>query len=105
MPLQRKAYHSDLTEHEWNRIRRLLPKPAATGRPRENDREIINGILYVAWTGCRWDDMPHDIEASPKTCHRRLLEYLRQGIWDKIWRDLMLEADRRHKLNLGIRIK
>jgi transposase len=100
MPLNRKAYRSDLTDQEWNRIKRLLPKPAATGRPRVDDREVVNGILYVTWTGCRWDDLPHDIAASPKTCHRRLLEYQRLGVWDQIWRDLMREAHHRHKLNL-----
>lgn len=100
MPLNRKAYRSDLTDQEWKRIKRLLPQPAATGRPRADDREVINGILYVTWTGCRWDDLPHDIAASPKTCHRRLLEYQRQGVWDKIWRDLLREAQSRHELNL-----
>ena len=57
MPLNRKAYRSDLTDQEWNRIKRLLPKPAATSRPRVDDREVVNGILYVTWTGCRWDDL------------------------------------------------
>jgi transposase len=27
-------------------------------RPRADDRMVLNGILYVLTTGCRWCDMP-----------------------------------------------
>ncbi|MEM1586342.1 MAG: transposase [Candidatus Bathyarchaeia archaeon] len=36
----------------------LLPPRAGIGRPRIDDRIIVNGILYVLVTGCRWMDMP-----------------------------------------------
>lgn len=95
----RKPYRSDLTVSQWEFIRPLLPKSAKTGRPRSNDREVLNGILYVLRTGCQWEDMPHDIQASPKTCHRRLLEYQRRRVWQKILRRLLKEANRRGYLN------
>ncbi len=100
MSLARKAYRSDLTDAQWNRIKRLLPKPKWTGRTRVNEREVINGILYVLWTGCRWEDLPHDIAVSPKTCNRRLLEYQRHRIWQKILASLMKEAYRKGLINL-----
>ena len=31
----RKPYRSDVTDAQWERLKRLLPKPARTGRPRE----------------------------------------------------------------------
>jgi hypothetical protein len=43
----RKRYRSDLTEAQWQRIKGLLPRAQATGRPRCDEREAINGILYV----------------------------------------------------------
>ncbi len=98
--LPRKAYRSDLAEVQWRRVKRLRPKSAPTGRPRVNDREVINGILCVLSTGCRWEDLPHDIEASYQTCNRRLLEYQRRRVWQKILRELMKQANRRRKLNL-----
>src|SRR5215469_10661614 len=88
--LPRKAYRSDLSDAQWKRIKRLLPKPKRFGRPRSNDREVINGILYVLNTGCRWEDMPHDIDASYQRCR----------VWQKILSDLMKEADRRGLINL-----
>ncbi len=97
----RKPYRSDLTDEQWKRIKGLLPSSAQTGRKRIDDREVINGILYVLSTGCRWEDMPHDIEASPKTCNRRLLEYQRRRVWQKIIQELMKEAYRKGKINLN----
>ena len=99
--LPRKAYRSDLSDAQWKRIKRLLPQPKRLGRPRVNEREVINGILYVLTTGCRWEDMPHDIDASYQTCNRRLLEYQRRRIWQKILADLMKEADRKGLINLN----
>ena len=98
--LPRKAYRSDLSDVQWNRIKRLLPKPKRMGRPRSDDREVINGILYVLNTGCRWEDLPHDIAASYQTCHRRLLDYQRRRVWQKMLGDLLKEADRKGFINL-----
>ena len=98
--MPRKAYRSAVTDAQWERIKRLLPKPARTGRPRADEREVLNGIRYVLYTGCRWEDMPHDILASPKTCNRRLLEYQRRRVWQRLVADLMREADRKGRLNL-----
>ena len=98
--MPRKPYQSDLTESQWHYLQRLLPRRARTGRPRAEEREVGNGILYVLPTGCRWEDMPHDIQASPKTCHRRLLEYQRRRVWQRMVAELRKEADRRGRLNL-----
>jgi transposase len=97
---QRKAYRSDLTDAQWKRIKPLLPKLKWTGRKPVDDREVINGILYVLATGCQWEYLPHDINASYQTCHRRLLEYQRRRVWQKIVADLLQEASRKGFINL-----
>ena len=99
IPIRRKRYRSDLSDAQWKYLKPLLPPSAWRGRPRANEREILNGIFYVLRTGCQWEDLPHDIQASPKTCYHRLLEYQRRHLWAKILSTLMLEADRRGKLN------
>lgn len=98
--LLRKAYRSDLSDAQWARLKRLVPRPKRRGRPRAHEREVLNGILYVLSTGCRWEDLPHDITASYQTCNRRLLEYQRRRVWQKMVSDLMKEAARRGLLNL-----
>ena len=99
--IKRKSYDSDLTDKQWKFVEPLLPKPAKTGRPRRNRREVINGILYVLKTGCKWKDMPHDIETSPSTCNRILLEYQKKRIWQKIQSKLIQEAYGKKKVNLN----
>jgi len=40
-------------------ISSFLPSRMVRGRrPMVDDRSLINGILYVVTTGCRWRDMP-----------------------------------------------
>ena len=98
---KRKPYPSDLTDAQWEFIKPLLPPPADTGRERADDREVINGILYVMTTGCSWEYLPHDIGASHQTCHRRLLDYQRRRVWQKIARELIKLAYRKGQINLN----
>jgi transposase len=54
-------YQTDLTDAELV-IAPHLPKPSATGRPREWPmREIVNGIFYVMQAGCPWRLLPNDL--------------------------------------------
>ena len=46
--------HKEMPDIQWNTVASYLPKPAKTGRPGCNDRNTINGILFVLTTGCRW---------------------------------------------------
>ena len=46
-----------LTEGEWSIIAALLPnKPR--GKPRQDDRRVLNGIFYTLRTGSPWGDPP-----------------------------------------------
>ena len=59
----RKAlrYASDLTDAEWGVIGPLLPPCKPLGHPRTTVmREVVNAILYMARTGCRWRMLPKD---------------------------------------------
>jgi transposase len=40
----------ELSDYEREIIKPLLPPKAKVGRPRADDRRIINGILYVLTT-------------------------------------------------------
>ena len=98
--MARKPYRSDVTDAQWDYLKRRLPRPARTGRPRADEREVLKGRLYVLHTGCRWEDMPPDIRASPKPCTRRLLEYQRRRVWQRLVAELRKAAERRGLLKL-----
>lgn len=57
----RQPYPSDLAHAEWAQVCRIIPPPKSGGRPAKHDRrEVVNALLDVARTGCRWRALPHD---------------------------------------------
>jgi transposase len=68
-------------------IRPFLPPRSRVGRPRADDRMVLNGILYVLTSGCRWCDMPVKY-GSYKTAWRRLKKWEEMGVWDRIFKAL-----------------
>ncbi len=77
----------DLTEKQWGLIQPLLPKPkpskTGAGRPRVDDRDILNGILWILRTGAPWADLPGRYPPY-QTCHRRFQEWSRDGTFERI---------------------
>lgn len=92
---------SDLTDKEWPFLEPLLPAKAKTGRPRADDRQTLNGILYVLSTGCRWDDLPPERYGSGKTCWYRFKQWRNSGLWNAIAGILLLELNRRRHIDLA----
>ncbi len=66
MSSQRKQCPSDLLDKEWLLIKQYIPHAQSNkkggGRPElYAKREVVNTILYVLSSGCRWCDIPHDL--------------------------------------------
>jgi len=89
----------ELTDKQWKMIEQHIPKPAHTGRPRSNDRMILNGIIYVLISGCRWSEMPKRY-GDDSTANLRLRKWQQKGIWKKILRCAIKSAYSVGKLNL-----
>ena len=81
---QRQRYQSDMTDAEWERVKPLIPPERRRGRPRTVDmREVVNAILYVGWTGCQWEALPHDF--PPKsTVHEYFIAWAFNGTFELI---------------------
>jgi predicted DNA-binding transcriptional regulator YafY len=78
----------DLNDTQWKLIIPILPLPASTGRPRANQREVINGILWVLRNKKRWSDLPQKY-GSYSTCHSRFQEWQKDGTWNRILQILL----------------
>jgi transposase len=48
----------ELADKQWRSIEPLLPPSGTRCRPRVDDRQVINGILFKAKTGMAWRDLP-----------------------------------------------
>ena len=68
----------ELTDEQWQAIEPLLPPSGTKGRPRVDDRRVINGMLYKAKTGIAWRDLPE--RYGPwKTVYTRFWRWSRDG--------------------------
>lgn len=56
---------TELTDDQWEVIRPLIPAQGRMGRPRADDRQVLNGILHVLKSGCRWKDLPRQFSHPP----------------------------------------
>jgi putative transposase len=83
----KRKYPSELSDHSWNRLKKLLPKPkkkaGEVGRPPTDLREIINGILYVLRSGGSWRMLPHDYPAW-QTVYGYFNGWSKAHLWEKI---------------------
>ena len=56
-----RRYASDMTDAQWALLTPFMPQPSRLGRPRTTDlRDVVDALLYVASTGCRWRLLPKD---------------------------------------------
>jgi transposase len=92
----------DLTDKQWARLEPLLPpqKPW-TGRPNEDHRRIINGILWILRTGAPWPDLPERY-GPVGTVSSRYYRWRKKGIWDRIFAELQVQAERDGNLDWSI---
>lgn len=71
-------YPSDLTDEEWALARPEIPGAKRGGNKRSVDeREVMNGLMYVLSTGCQWRAIPKDLPPR-STLH----DYLDLWEWD-----------------------
>jgi len=87
----------DVPEGLWKRIEPLVPrerpKPRG-GRPRVPDRMAMAGILYRVRTGCQWKALPPEF-GSGSTCHLRMMQWVRAGVFVKMHAALLRHYDKR----------
>jgi transposase len=91
-----------LTDEQWERVAPHLPEhpPGPKGgRPRADDRECLEGLLWLLRTGARWRDIPIDLP-SGSTCWRRLAEWAGDEVLRHIQGVLVEQLGEKGKLDL-----
>jgi transposase len=75
----------DLSDSEWLIIAPLLPgaEGKKNGRPRPDDRKVLNGISLVLRTGTPWRDLPERY-GPYTTAYNRFNRWAKKGIWLRI---------------------
>jgi transposase len=82
----------ELTDEQWQVIEPLLPVSGLKGRPRVDDRRVINGMLFKAKTGLAWRDLPE--RYGPwKTVYNRFWRWSRNGTLTALVRRVRVIAE------------
>jgi transposase len=89
-------YRYDLTDAQWERVQPLFPDryhKGQAGRPWNDHRPLVNGILWHLHTGAPWADTP-DRYGPWKTVYDRFNRWRQDGTWAKILDTLLRQLDR-----------
>src|SRR5881394_648453 len=85
-----------VSDELWGRIGPLLPRVERRfrypGRKRLPDRQALQGILFVLYTGIAWRHLPLELGfGGGSTCYRRMVEWERAGVWERLHAQLLSE--------------
>jgi transposase len=72
----------NLTSSQWALLEPLIdPKPSTPtrGRPKQDARAVLEGVLWIIQTGAHWADLPPRFPPY-QTCHRHFRNWLRSGV-------------------------
>lgn len=84
----------ELSDAQWRKIGDFLPgRPGWVGVTAKDNRQFVNGVLWVLRSGAHWKHMPAGY-GNWKSAHKRFTRWAGAGIWERIFRVLL--ADRRN---------
>jgi transposase len=94
----------ELTDEQWELIGPLIPEPVRRpdrrGRPWRENREVLNGVLWILRSGARWQDLPERFPPY-QTCHRRYQQWVRAGVLRDVLETLAQDLKERGELDLS----
>jgi transposase len=79
----------------WEMIEPILQEhdlPRSTGRPRVNQRAVLDAVVFRLRTGCQWNRMPEEFP-DDSTVHRAFQRWVELGVLDQIWAALIEECE------------
>ncbi|MFH0246320.1 IS5 family transposase [Streptomyces sp. HK10] len=88
----------------WELFQRVVPpaptRPQGGGRRRHGDREVLAAIIFVATSGCTWQQLPSaSFGPSGATAHRRFAEWTQARVWARLHRLVLDELGARGELD------
>ena len=74
----------EISDKLWALLENHLPGgPGKVGRPAADNRQFVNGVLWILRTGAPWRDLPSTF-GHWKNVHKRFCRWVKKGIWKKL---------------------
>lgn len=81
----------------WEIIEPILKEhdpPKSTGRPRIDQRQALDAIIFRMRSGCQWNRLPKEgFPDDSSAVHRTLQRWVELGVLDLIWEKLIEECE------------
>ena len=84
-----------ISDELWERIEPLLPPEiveSGGGHLRTDDRKVMEAIFYVFRNCSEWKALPRSF-GDPTTIYNRFQEWREAGVFQRMWREGLLEYD------------
>ena len=83
-----------MTKEQWERSKRLLPAETTgkRGRPRKDNRMMLNGMLWIARSGAQWRELP-EAYGPWQSVYARFAKRRDDGTLEMVFRELSADAD------------
>ena len=84
----------ELTKGQWERVKAILPpeRTGQRGRPRKDDRKMLNGMLWIAHSGAQWRELP-EVYGPWQSVYARFAKWRDDGTLEAVFRALSADAD------------
>lgn len=87
--------YRDITDEQWRGVVALFPelqrRAQSRGRPLADTRAVLNGVLWVIYSGAAWSSLPRRYP-SYQTCHRRFKNWYLSGVFRRVLDQLYGDA-------------
>ena len=77
------AKRYELPDAAWDLVADIFDEPRRSGRPRTDDRLMLNGVLWVLCSGAAWRDMPERF-GPWSTVYQRFRDWRNRGKFDQM---------------------
>ena len=84
----------ELTTEQRKRVKPLLPpeETGKRGRPRKDNRTMLNGMLWIAGSGAQWRELP-EAYGPWQSVYARFAKWRDDGTLETMFRALSEDAD------------
>lgn len=82
----------ELSDEHWDIVADLFATSQRTGRPRVDDRLMLNGVLWVLCSGAAWRDMPERF-GPWSAVYQRFRDWRNQGTFGQMLKRLHVKLN------------